>query len=52
MKSLERFNHWRKGNDKIVHVAPHSLGAALGSEKSKAFASQDCNCDPCTCTGD
>lgn len=52
-KSLSRFNHWRRADDRVdVVSAPKTVHEAMEKrDEGKAFSSMDCSADPCSCTG-
>lgn len=47
----KKFDHWRKSADKIGTTAPRTAKQARERKPGQAFASGDCQADPCNCTG-
>jgi hypothetical protein len=51
--SLLKFNHWRRGEDKVqtITIPKTAKDAVAGTRNEQPFNSQDCSADPCSCTG-
>lgn len=50
---LSKFNRWRGEESRIPVSAPSNVSSVLnGTPDSNLAVSQDCEADPCNCTGD